>query len=136
MTEPSTPTSIVAVGADSNIVRNRSSLSRRSATVESERWPSASGAIRAGRSHGLDSAKPPTATPSTARTNSIPSPVAEKRPLSRNVCPRPSRSMIASSVWLTATKTAAAQQPGQRERGVVAGTDGSATAQAPSALSV
>ena len=114
--EPSTPTSIVAVGADSNIVRNRSSLSRSSATVESERCASASGAIRAGRSQGLNSANAPTATPSPASTNSIPSPVAEKRPLSRNVCPRPSRSMIASRMWLTATKTAAASRPGQGER--------------------
>ena len=73
ITEPSTPTSIIAVGADSNIVRNRSSLSRSSATVESERCASASGAIRAGRSQGLNSANAPTATPSPASTNSIPS---------------------------------------------------------------
>ena len=37
MTSPPTANSIVAVGADSNIVLKRSSVSRRSDVVESER---------------------------------------------------------------------------------------------------
>ena len=45
---------MIAVGAAANIVRKRSSLSRSSATVESDRCASASGAISTGRIHGLN----------------------------------------------------------------------------------
>ena len=45
---------MIAVGAAANIVRKRSSLSRSSATVESDRCARASGAISTGRIHGLN----------------------------------------------------------------------------------
>ena len=63
MISPPTPNSIVAVGAASNIVRKRSSVSRRSEVVESERCASASGASTTGTSHGLMVANSATATP-------------------------------------------------------------------------
>ena len=122
MTSPLTLKSSVAVGADSNIVRKRSSVSRRSEVVESDRCASASGAMTAGRSHGLVIANVPTASPSAAITNSTPKPEAEKSPVSRMLCPRPSRSMTASRMWLTPTKTAAAARPesGEAEIAVLA----------------
>ena len=84
-TVPSTSSIITAVGADSNIIRNRSSLSRSSASVANDRCASRSGAISTGRSHGLKPANAPSATPSPAITSSIASPEREKRPLSRAV---------------------------------------------------
>ena len=51
-------------------------------------------------------------------------PGGEKRPLSRKLWPRPSRSITASSAWLTATKAIAAARPATAKREVVGRADG------------
>ena len=108
---PLAPMSRVAVAADSNIVRNRSSLPRSSATTESERWASSSGASSAGSSQGFATTKAATVRPRVASTRSVPKLIEEKSPLSRTEWPRASFSIPASRPWFTSTKVAAAAVP-------------------------
>ena len=71
------------IAAESNMARKRSSLSRSSARIESERCETTSGAITAGVNQGFESQKLASATPSEATTRSIAIVFTEKRPLSR-----------------------------------------------------
>ena len=69
-----------------------------------------------GTSQGFDCQKAYTATPSAASTRSVARYSGSNRPVSRNVKPRARRSITASRMWLTATKTTQAASPASDSR--------------------
>ena len=82
-----------------------------SAGTVSERWMRSSGAIAMGRSSGFQSQSPASATPSMASTKSVDRLSVEKSPVPRSECPRARWSIVASSRWLSETKTTTATRP-------------------------
>src|SRR5438067_254067 len=81
-----------------------------------DRWIRNSGVSANGTSQGFEFQNAYTATPSAASTRSVATYSASNSPVSRKLKPRASRSITASSVWLTATKTRQAATPAIERR--------------------
>ena len=115
-TVPSSARTTIPIGAESNIVRKRSSVSRSRPKVANERCERTSGASRAGTSQKFSTRSAASATPSPACTTSPASSLGDKRPPARMPTPLAARSITASSPWFTTTSVTAAASPAAAHR--------------------